>query len=129
MSYTRPEDAEAAITGMNGFFIGHKRLKVVRKRGQVPRKETSTLCAGDGIADRIAEKVTGKDCQERGVLGERSAIARACAAGGSSSTYHSLFAAQIEPEPRGTRSVLDDHPPRGELTSSPALSRGSPPRP
>ena len=34
MSYTKPEEADAAIASMNGFFIGQKRLKVVRKRGQ-----------------------------------------------------------------------------------------------
>ena len=34
MSYTKPEHADAAITHMNGYFIGQKRLKVVRKRGQ-----------------------------------------------------------------------------------------------
>lgn len=34
MSYTKPEEADAAISSMNGFFIGQKRLKVVRKRGQ-----------------------------------------------------------------------------------------------
>ncbi|CAM9959662.1 unnamed protein product, partial [Scytosiphon promiscuus] len=34
VSYSTPEEAEAAISGMNGFFIGQKRLKVVRKRGQ-----------------------------------------------------------------------------------------------
>lgn len=34
VSYTKPEEADAAISSMNGFFIGQKRLKVVRKRGQ-----------------------------------------------------------------------------------------------
>lgn len=34
MSYSTPDEVEAAISGMNGFFIGLKRLKVVRKRGQ-----------------------------------------------------------------------------------------------
>ncbi|CAM9312884.1 unnamed protein product, partial [Sphacelaria rigidula] len=32
VSYTEPTHAEAAIARMNGFFIGNKRLKVVRKR-------------------------------------------------------------------------------------------------
>ncbi|CAM9430719.1 unnamed protein product, partial [Ectocarpus sp. 12 AP-2014] len=34
VSYSKPDEAEAAISSMNGFFIGQKRLKVVRKRGQ-----------------------------------------------------------------------------------------------
>ncbi|CAN0508452.1 unnamed protein product, partial [Scytosiphon promiscuus] len=34
VSYTKSEQADAAITNMNGYFIGQKRLKVVRKRGQ-----------------------------------------------------------------------------------------------
>lgn len=34
VSYTKSEQADAAITHMNGYFIGQKRLKVVRKRGQ-----------------------------------------------------------------------------------------------
>lgn len=34
VSYARPQHAEAAIGRMNGFFVGNKRLKVVRKRGQ-----------------------------------------------------------------------------------------------
>lgn len=35
VSYTNLAEADTAIAKMNGFFIGHKRLKVVRKRGQV----------------------------------------------------------------------------------------------
>lgn len=48
VSYTRPEHADAAIAGMNGFFIGHKRLKVVRKRGQkIDRFHDSFYPTGD----------------------------------------------------------------------------------
>eukprot|EP00903_Cladosiphon_okamuranus_P016667 g15369.t1 len=46
VSYTKPEEADAAISSMNGFFIGQKRLKVVRKRGQqTDRSSNSTNSA------------------------------------------------------------------------------------
>lgn len=34
MSYGDPDHAELAISRMDGFFIGQKRLKVVQKRGE-----------------------------------------------------------------------------------------------
>lgn len=54
MSYSKPEQADAAIAGMNGFFIGQKRLKVVRKRGQQQPGdrcyESNTSSAGIGTS-------------------------------------------------------------------------------
>eukprot|EP00923_Selenidium_pygospionis_P031148 GHVN01055290.1.p1 GENE.GHVN01055290.1~~GHVN01055290.1.p1 ORF type:complete len:625 (+),score=124.16 GHVN01055290.1:406-2280(+) len=34
VSFTRPEEATAAVSGMNGFSVGHKRLKVSLKKGE-----------------------------------------------------------------------------------------------
>ena len=42
VSYADPNHADAAIARMNGFCVGEKRLKVVRKRGQQKAPDTSS---------------------------------------------------------------------------------------
>lgn len=56
MSYTKPEEADAAISSMNGFFIGQKRLKVVRKRGQqTDRSSTNSANSTNSTSVRASD--------------------------------------------------------------------------
>lgn len=50
VSYSTRDEAEAAISGMNGFFIGQKRLKVVRKRGQQAERYKDSSDTNNGHA-------------------------------------------------------------------------------
>lgn len=60
VSYTKPEHADAAIARMNGYFIGHKRLKVVRKRGQqTDRCHDSSSLASDSGYDGGVDSACG----------------------------------------------------------------------
>lgn len=103
VSYADPEEAEAAIAGMNGFFIGHKRLKVVRKRGQMHRQES--VSSGDSghlgacctVGDKQAEVDTGVGVNIGGGVG-------LVEEGG----YHPLFGPKLEREVRkASPDVLD----------------------
>lgn len=59
VSYTNPDHADAAIAHMNGFFIGHKRLKVVRKRGQQRASDGSSTANESGHINGNNEGVCG----------------------------------------------------------------------
>lgn len=55
MSYTKPEEADAAIASMNGFFIGQKRLKVVRKRGQQIERSSDSANSANSASVRASD--------------------------------------------------------------------------
>lgn len=59
VSYTKPEEADAAISSMNGFFIGQKRLKVVRKRGQQTDRSSDSTNSTSVRASDLGYNNTG----------------------------------------------------------------------
>lgn len=107
MSYTNPAHADAAIARMNGFFIGNKRLKVVRKRGQVSAQDNgggsgctitnhgyvgASACASSSVGGDSLSGIDGGD--EGGTGGD----------GGGS--YTSLFGKSLEREFFGPQDIL-----------------------
>lgn len=109
MSYTKPEEADTAISSMNGFFIGQKRLKVVRKRGQQTDRcpdnsgNSNSSCRLSDPAYAVSDGAGGGSVTGKGVGN--------CDIAGVSSGQRDLLGA-------GLRADLDFFTPEGLLGQS-----------
>lgn len=113
VSYTKPEEADAAISGMNGFFIGQKRLKVVRKRGQqtvrCPDNSSNSNSSGR-VSDPAYAVGDGADGGSGSGTGSVKGFGNASVAGVSSGERSLLGA--------GLQGDLDSFTPEGLLGQS-----------